>query len=248
MRVLALADLHVEFMRSNYKIEKVKKLVDIVNPDLILVAGDVFEHNFEGNPYAELAKFGKKTICCFGNHEFAYSAPLSVKQRYQDLYEPDKYDVHYLDIVGNVRVNDVNFVGNVLWYDGSFKDIPEQSDTEINTHWLDHTIRDFDFKEENRKCVEQIKSNYWNDHKNVLLTHTCPHKKLNLFADEGPSWPNMYSGCDLLEQFHDEGKYYFDWVICGHTHRYCTFEYHDQFCVNIGNDYKGELRYFCFDI
>lgn len=246
MRILALADLHMQY--SNSEIINVKKLVKQSNPDVILIAGDIFESNFKGNPYEELAKLERRVICCFGNHEFAYADPEFVRKRYEDLYEPNKYPVEYLDITGCAHANDIGFVGNVLWYDGSFRDIPTQSETRIDERWLDSSIYNFDFRKENAECIKQIKNNYWNGHKNILLTHTCPHKKLNLFADEGPGWPNMYSGCNLLEDFYNEGKCFFDWVICGHTHRYCTYQFHDQFCVNIGNDYTGELKYFCFEI
>jgi len=231
----------------------VKDIIEREKPVCVLIAGDVFENDILFNPYRELAKLKVPVICCFGNHEFAYRSVKEVHDLYSKKYKPDKYDVHYLDIVGHREIEfngeKVNIVGNVLWYDGSLKDVPAQKD-EIIPQWLDRTIRDFDFKEENRKCIEQIKMNFIKGEKNILLTHCVPSRLLNLYSLERQSLYNMYSGCSLLESFREEGKYWFDWVICGHTHRYTTLDYHDQRCVNVGNDYfhrTGEIKYFTIE-
>ncbi len=251
-RILCFADLHMRF-NGSFEMISIKDIIKKEKPSYVLIAGDVFENDITFNPYKELAKLKVPVICCFGNHEFAYRSIDDVKKQYLDQYKPEKYDVHYLDLIGSKEIEfngeKVNIVGNVLWYDGSFKDIPSQK-LEIIPQWLDRTIIDFNFIEENRKCVEQIKENYKKNEKNILLTHCVPDRRLNMFSLEGPSLYNMYSGCELLEQFRNEGICFFDWVICGHTHRYATMTYHDQRCVNIGNDYfhrTGTIEYFIIE-
>lgn len=251
-KILCLADLHIRY-NGSFEMAALKEIIKKEKPIYVLIAGDVFENDIAFDPYKELAKLGVPVICCFGNHEFAYKSLKEVHKFYESKYNPDKYDVHYLDVVGHREIDfngeKVNVVGNVLWYDGSLKDIPKQKDEIIPT-WLDSTIKDFNFKEANQICISQIKSNYIKNEKNILLTHCVPSRLLNLFSLESPNEYNMYSGCELLESFRKEGSCWFDWVICGHTHRYTTLDWHEQRCVNIGNDYfhrTGELKYFIID-
>ena len=239
--------------KASFEMKALKDIIAKEKPTCILIAGDVFENDIDFNPYKELSKFGVTTICCFGNHEFAFKSVAEVKDMYKKFYNPAKYDVHYLDLVGHKEIEfngeKINIVGNVLWYDGSFKDVKTQK-LEIIPQWLDYTIKDFNFIEENKACVKQIKDNYKFGTKNILLTHCVPSRLLNMFSLEGKSMFNMYSGCELLEQFRKEKNCWFDWVICGHTHRHATLEYHDQRCVNIGNDYfhrTGKIEYFCIE-
>ena len=239
-KILALADLHICEQNSE-ELRLVKKLVDGVKPVQILIAGDVFENDIDFDPYIELSKLGAPVIACFGNHEFAYRDVPSTKKFYTDLYKPSLLDVHYLDIIGSKSFmfngEEVNVIGNVLWYDGSLKDIPSQSDTVISDRWLDASIHHFDFRAENAANVEQIKRGFKKGCKNVLLTHTCPDRKLNLFSLEKPSIFNMYSGMNhLLSDLKRDGIA-FDFSICGHTHRRTNCEIDGTPCVNIGNDY-----------
>lgn len=251
-KILCLADLHMRF-NGSFEMTTLKDIIKREKPTYVLIAGDVFENDINFNPYKELAKLGVPVICCFGNHEFAYKSISEVREMYTRYYNPEKYDVHYLDLVGHREIEfngeKVNIVGNSLWYDGSLKDVPGQK-LEIIPQWLDSTIKDFNFIEENKKCIDQIKENYKSGMKNILLTHCVPSRLLNAFSLEGESMYNMYSGCELLEQFRKEGSCWFDWAVCGHTHRHMTLEYHDQKCINIGNDYfhnTGKIEYFIID-
>ena len=235
-KILCLADLHIRF-NAAFQMKALKDIIKREQPSHVLIAGDVFENDITFNPYKELAKLKIPVICCFGNHEFAYKSIQEVKDKYFKQYKPEKYDVHYLDLIGykDIEFNGekIRVLGNVLWYDGSLKDIPSQK-MEIIPNWLDYTI----------------KSNYEFGTKHILLTHCVPSYRLNCFSLESPSLYNMYSGCNLLDEFRKEGKCYFDWVVCGHTHRYATLYFHDQRCVNIGNDYfhnTGEIKYFIID-
>jgi predicted phosphodiesterase len=234
----------------------VKDIVDKVDPVCILIAGDVFENSLNISPYYELSKLGRPVICCFGNHEFAYRSVEDTFKFYRKLYFPDENDVHYLDIVGHRKIkfngNDVNVVGNVLWYDSSLKDYLYHGLTKngIAYGWLDATIVGFDFKKENAKCVEQIKQNYDKTCDNILLTHNVPDRRLNLFSLNGPSMYNEYSGMNnLLDDLAKDGMT-FKYAICGHTHRKTNATIDGAKCVNIGNDYifkGGEISYFVIE-
>ena len=253
-KILCLADLHM-YLNKSLELKQVKGLVKEIKPAAVLIAGDVYESGVKFNIYKDLASLDVPVVFCLGNHEFAYSKIDDVKKKYQDLYEPEKYDVHCLDIIGNhiLRINneDINIVGNVLWYDGSMKDVPEQDDNVIISNWLDSTIIDFDFHKENENCINQIKAGFDKDKKNILLTHTCPHNDLNGFKRRGLSKFNMYSGMsDFIGKMKDEGIE-FSWAICGHTHLPEKKEIHNCKCVNIGNDYyhlyPNDLKHFVIE-
>ena len=251
MEVLCFSDLHI-CGKNSYQIEQAKKLYKEYCPDVVAISGDIFD-DVSINPYEELSKISNDIpiVCCLGNHEFAYLSVEKTHSMYEEKYCPEKFNVHYLDIIGHKCIENVNFVGNVLWYDGSLKNIWNQGD-EIIDGWLDSTIKNFDWKSENKKCVEQIndeKNNPcecdgWKIEKTFLVTHCVPHIDLNLFSLEGLSEYNMYSGMkNLFSQLNKK----IDYAICGHTHRRVCKTIEGTDCVNIGNDYPFRKNAFeCF--
>ena len=251
MNILSFADLHIH-EKYSYQMDKAIKCVKCYNPDVITISGDIFDNKYL-NPYKELARLSNDipVVCCLGNHEFAYRSVQDTLDFYREKYNPEKYNVHYLDVIGNFCVENFNFVGNVLWYDGSLKNIYNQPEKIIDG-WLDSTIKNFDWKSENKKCVDQINDkknnpeefNGWKIEKTVLVTHCVPHIDLNLFSFEGMSEYNMYSGMkNLFEQLEKK----IDIAFCGHTHRRVCKTINDVDCVNIGNDYYFKKNGFeCF--
>lgn len=251
MKILSFADLHI-VEKYSYQMDCAKKCVKNYNPDVITISGDIFD-NKDLNPYKELSRLSKDipVICCLGNHEFAYRSIPETLDFYREKYAPEKYNVYYLDVVGHKCVENVNFVGNVLWYDGSLKNVYNQKDV-ISHNWLDSSIKNFDWKLENQKCVEQIndeknnplENDGWKIEKTVLITHCVPHIDLNLFSFEGMSEYNMYSGMkNLFSQLNKK----IDYAICGHTHRRTCKTIDGIDCINIGNDYAFRKNSFeCF--
>lgn len=246
MKVACFSDLHLNY-KSHPWLLKTKDIVRKEQPDVVVISGDIFD-DFMINPYKELSKIDDiPIICCLGNHEFAYSSIQDTKKRYEDKYNPEKYNVHYLDIIGKKEIENVNFVGNVLWYDGSLRNYGEDT-LEIDRSWLDSTIKFFNFKEENKECVKQINDNLSSDKTNFLVTHCVPHRDLNLFSFDDVSVYNTYSGMDNL---FNKLLYKVDYAICGHTHRHVSKEIDGCFCVNIGNDYlmrNNGFQYFIMEV
>lgn len=255
-KILCLADLHINTTKS-LELSLVKKIIHKEKPALILIAGDVFESDITFNPYKELATLNVPTVCCFGNHEFAFRTVSATHEFYRSQYNPDKYDVHYLDIIGHKEVElngkKINIVGNVLWYDTSLKDVPSQPNDMIIPTWLDSTIRQFNFIKANIDCRNQILSNL-NKDDTILLTHCVPNVMMNDFSIKGPSQYNMYSGMkDFLKDIVD--KCSLKWSVCGHTHvRIDRTKESDRLynvsCINVGNDYlfRGdEIKYFMIE-
>ena len=223
----------------NQKHGWIDALLDEVNPDVVLVTGDIFETSYTVDPYKKLAYLFDNitTICTFGNHEFFDRTVEATHRLYREKYDPSKYDVHYLDIVGSYSVEDVNFFGNVLWYDGTNSTVDQNIYSFANGGWSDRLIFDFDWYNECMLCIDQIKENYNPDQVNVLCTHCVPHAKMNKHLVKKNSLYNAYSGVSNLfsvldEEMVDNILYAFS----GHTHLRSEAELHGITCVNIGSD------------
>jgi len=250
MKILCLSDLHISYdMDSDdYPHHKWIKEQLECKPNVIVLTGDIFESQFQSriNPYKYLNELfnGITTICTFGNHEFVNETVDSVKKYYLDLYNP-KYDVHYLDIIKHYDIDNVRFLGNVLWYDGSLSNMFEQDLTTFaDGRWLDRYIRDFDFIKENKICVDEIKDSVDINKTNILCTHCVPHHQLNVWYDEEKSDFNAFSGMyDLLKAIDVQ------YAICGHTHRKIVGRViHGCECVNTGNDYYAPFSSYLLEI
>lgn len=278
MKILALADLHINLLHNeedsfDFFLQKkqIQEIINTHNPDCIAIAGDIVEKFVylfnKKNCYVNLYKFINDffsdkdqivtipIIFCLGNHEFAFN---SVKDcinafSYAQEQNKDKYNIHCLDIIGNFEFKDINFVGNVLWYDGTCSNRADAKlhVEKINEGWLDASISNFDAFLENKKCINQIKNGIKKDKKNVLITHTVPLYDLNAHNIINPNsiW-NVYSGHGNL--FLDYNIKDIDVSICGHTHLPAKIILDDNNkkieCINIGNDYFMYTKKVIFNI
>jgi len=248
MKVLILSDLHIDSKGDvNRKHKTIMSSLD-ENIELVVICGDIFESYYECNPYKQLYRiFGDEVpvVCVLGNHEFFKKTINETIEHYSYFYNPDKYNIHYLDVVGHYDVGEFRFFGNVLWYDGSMATIPNQNPNiftgkVIDEHnfnddkwfWMDGNIKNFDCIKANKECVNQIMFNHGGYNRvNVLCTHCCPHSDLNLHLDKITSPFNVFSGMtDLLSQVKP------DYAFCGHTHRRIVGKYIGNCkCVNVGS-------------
>lgn len=248
MRILLLSDLHIiayDKFNENKKNEWIRSLLS--NIDAVIITGDIFETHKEQNkifnPYLYLQTiFGEKipVICSLGNHEFFYNTIEETLNFYKIKAEGYNSNVHYLDIEGHVDIDNVRFVGNVLWYDGSLKTVQNQDiytwQTGRNSFkWQDCTIKSFDYLTANKDCIRQIDENISPDMVNMLCTHCVPHHRMNAWMLEDRivgNHMNAYSGCHDLLKERPQIKY----IACGHTHKYAVDQIYDMQCYNIGND------------
>ena len=253
MKILHLSDLHRCQRDKNAKNEQdlwIKSLLE--NIDVAVVTGDVFEsenyRNQHFNPYEVLSNvFGDKMVLfCLGNHEFYYRTPQWTREYYTDRYDKDKYNVHCLDVIGHYDVDNVRFLGNVLWYDGSMKTVKNQKMIEFaDGTWCDMTIKSFRWVKEHDLCRQQIENSLQTkgDKKSVLCVHCVPHEKLNGHLENIMSPYNAYSG---IKGFLD--RYKFDWCLCGHTHWRILCEINGCNCVNVGNHLFPPYQHYFFEL
>jgi predicted MPP superfamily phosphohydrolase len=220
MNLFVTSDLHLYSKGSIKRVKKwVKEMLEENDKeiDAIVVTGDIFEPKSDVSPYKDLQyafDLDLPIICCLGNHEFFFRGIDKTLAFYKEKYKPEKYNVHYLDIIDHYDIGKYRFLGNVLWFDGSTATITGQDISSFaDGGWPDKLIPDFDWGKECDKCIDKIINSRSNDLINVLCTHCVPHKKLNghLYKHSHPF--NAYSGVDdLLERCK------FDYSFCGHTH------------------------------
>lgn len=129
LKIVLIADLHLSVNSNTRSVEKWVDLVNSENPDVIVIAGDIFTSNIEGlsNPdkYAEIlrsmhAKYGVYAVC--GNHDvdedlfggFAIS-PVSEAFRLKEMdefYEKAGFTMLYDESV-EIADGQVTLVGRV---------------------------------------------------------------------------------------------------------------------------------------
>jgi predicted MPP superfamily phosphohydrolase len=252
-KIIHFSDLHKDIHDKHHKEEQntwLKKCAS--DADIIVITGDIFESsNYvkSFNPYEYLSKlFDNKTvICTLGNHEFYYKTPEQTRELYAKWYNPGKYDVHYLDIIGKYEVDYLRFVGNCLFYDGSMKTVKNQYMYDFaHGNWADKYIREFDYEKENAACIEQIDANLVDVPKhyriNVLCTHAVPHHDLNGWYDLDRLIGNEYNAFSGNYDILTERYQNIHAVLCGHTHRRIVMGIHGIECYNPGNDYVPPYR------
>jgi len=239
MKIIVFSDLHFS---NKFDFDYNKKIIkDLMENDieLVVICGDIFESGYDDNPYHKLNSiFGKNipVICVLGNHEFFGRTVDETLNFYSEKYNPKKYNVHYLDVIGHYDIGKYRFFGNVLWYDGSMSVVFGQDPNIFygnNWSWGDRHIKDFSCLNENKKCVKQIMDNHGGDEKiNILCTHCCPHEKLNLHMNANRNYYNIFSGMkDFLIDVRP------DYAFCGHTHLRTVGDIiHGCKCVNVGSD------------
>lgn len=252
MKILCLSDLHRhensrDFIKQNKWLENLWKQYQ---PDIVVITGDVYEYDSNLNPYSDLHKVlrgsSQPILCTLGNHEFAFNTTEKTLLKYKGLYEPNIYNVHYLDVISFYDYEDKHFIGNFLGYDGSMKDYQDQKITDwANMKWFDQYIVDWDreWLSYCKKCQEEIKFHMAEDGRlNILCTHTVPHWELNMH--DRPSPFNAFSGVsNFLEQ------YEFDYAICGHTHKRTIGKcINGCYCVNTGSHYGTDWKMFLLEI
>ncbi len=124
MRVLATGDLHYDIARSQGSTEETARLVCSSGADVFLLLGDVAGRDLE-SMHRALDLFdgfpGLKLLVA-GNHDLWVPRGGDSLNRYE-LEIPAvcrEHGWHYLDD-GPAYVDDVAFVGNMGWYDHSFR-------------------------------------------------------------------------------------------------------------------------------
>ena len=247
MKILCLSDLHLQ-TDTDPIIDQIKSISEEF--DMVVISGDIIEYDYKG---VEIHKFlhhlfhGKPVVCCLGNHELFCSSWEEVLKAYKRNYSPDEYNVHYLDTIESFIIDDIEFIGGFLGYDGSLKDNESQDITKWADYcWADKYIKNWD------KDYKKAYNHYYNKisescckskaKTKILVTHTVPHRELNEHRYT-KSLFNAYSGTENILKDFD-----FKYSISGHLHkRTIGKKLENCFCVNTGSEYS-DLKYFILEV
>jgi Icc-related predicted phosphoesterase len=83
--------------------------------DVVVICGDIIEAEWKCDPYKKIHKIFQNdipVICVLGNHEFFGRTVKDTHDYYRSYYNPEKYNIHYLDIIGYYDIGFYHFFGN----------------------------------------------------------------------------------------------------------------------------------------
>lgn len=257
MKILCLSDLHLnpsetdDFLISKVfstEMAKVHQIVIKNNPDVIILTGDtVFNYQIQYLDIICSAMFGDDipVMLCLGNHEtwgftVEYAQFLLSNQMTIEGKEPQK-NIFHLDIGETYEHDNVQFVGGMLFFDGSMRFKEDQQLTPWNG-WQDWRITNVErYEKICNDYIERFASNIKPGKSIMLCTHHLSNEKLN---GHEPSVYSFYSGVKDISSRIDFDKSKDHWLICGHTHKRVINEISPGFHgINVGSDYGKILSY-----
>jgi len=246
MRILALSDLHLDYirLRNGLKIGEEREIIEILlkkvlreNIDIFILSGDISAKIWEIELFFELFKgFSGVKIFVPGNHDLWKEKDISSSDKYYKLL-PDlckTYDFYYLPF-SPLYINDFVFVGTVGWYDYSFGDgyydklVFEKGEYK-GLKWREVYWKLIDFVKDGRRLkneeicdlmISELEKNMalLDRNKNiVVITHFLPFEDLLSMRN----FFSAYLGSKKIGEV--IFKYGADMVICGHEHRNGIYE------------------------
>ena len=142
--------------------ESVTGLVSDLSPDAVVVTGDTVcaeQVRLLSALWAKLIPDGIPVITSLGNHEFwGRTFEVTLNKLKEQICE--NKNVFYLDNIGSVEIGGVNFVGGMLFFDGSMRYRENQRVDEWDG-WQDWRIVDVEtrYLEIYRYYVDMIRAN-----------------------------------------------------------------------------------------
>lgn len=258
MKLLCVSDLHlrseavvaaVDRQRLSPFLAQIAATVADVSPDAVVVTGDTVspaQVRLLSATLRTLIPDDLPVVAMRGNHEFwgrTFEDTLA-KLKEQTLAAPN---IFYLDLIGAVELDGVNFVGGTLFFDGSMR-IRDNQRVDDWDGWQDWRIFDIEsrYMEFNAYYVDMIRGGKMKPGMpTALCTHHVPHVRLN---GHEPSHYSFYTGMkDLVHELPFDPMFN-NYLICGHTHRRVIGEVVPGFMgVNVGSDYD-ELKTFTLEV
>lgn len=250
MKLLFLSDLHID---NNEKITKTnlkRPLIDYikkVNPEYLIMAGDLtgsMEHSLE---IIDLIEKETGVLVKFipGNHDI-----WTEKESSWTEYEKSKH--HHSSLIEQPLelANDYVVIGNMGWYDYSFK--PEfMNEEEVRMHkgnlWNDAHyakwgISDQELYQKMHASFKEQLEKYKNK-KVIFVNHFIPYIDFIVFKND--IWwntANSFMGSENLGKLLDTYKN-IEYVVFGHTHkRFGLKEFGDKKVICNPFGYAGEWK------
>lgn len=218
MKILPLSDLHIKY---------VDQLFDVVNVDVIVLAGDIVEHTIIFPAVLEhFSKFCKHIMYVPGNHEYYHNNMFKVDETLTHIVrEFNKFKGYdCVTFLGQKIIDNVNFVGSTLWTEarnenGSIPNLNlEISDNVFIRDYSNNPLKLLYTRTIHNIHRQYISDNLLDDKINIVVTH------------HSPSWKQQdprYRDSDISHFFHSNLD---EWIadkniqlwIHGHVHNSST--------------------------
>lgn len=263
MKIVVTADIHYGFGNNQHLVRKLAKKIIKTKADVLLLVGDTFAFNqrlLQECLYLFNGFTGDKLLVA-GNHDlWSHSHDSLVLYKKIIPQIAKQCNFHFLDQKPFIKGN-VGFVGNIGWYDYSFRDqakpIPHNYYTEkrwpgVVTYndgiYVHLGMNDGEFtKRVNKKLRQHLC--FASNHADTIVCAVhhipfrellrTPHTSLNKYLDAFSG--NKETG-NIIKVF-PKVKY----VFCGHTHQRKKAIIGGITVLNIGSDYLRK-RYKLVDI
>ena len=145
LNVVAVSDIHLGTMVNKTKTKRLIKTINELNPDLVIIAGDIIDDNIKVVKYFKLLEYFKElnpkygVYSCLGNHEY-------ISKAYTDLAYFENNGIHMLKdssikvdeifyIIGRDDIQGKNISGKKR---KSLDELSEDIDFEFPVFLLDH--------------------------------------------------------------------------------------------------------------
>ncbi|MEQ8187792.1 MAG: metallophosphoesterase [Candidatus Eremiobacterota bacterium] len=254
MKIIATCDLHYGLKKwGNDSTKEIARLVTNSDADVFIIAGDIGEglQNFEACLELFEGFRGHKLIVP-GNHDLWSKEGQSFRIYSEILKEIcENCGFHYLD-TGPFILDKIGFVGNIGWYDYSFKleelDIPikyyEEKYLPKVVRWNDRRFIKWNYNDYEflglllDKMEQHIQHIYEHVETIIGVTHHMPFEHM-IRKTNYMSWDfaRAYLGSKKI------GDLYLNYekiklAICGHNHRYVRAKKGHVECISVGSTYK----------
>lgn len=151
LKVVALSDIHYGTPGSTVNLDKMATQINAQNPDLVLIAGDVFDYNTNNRSNEEFAAAMQKIKATYGvyaingNHEYYENNHQDIERYYRHTGVNLLVD-EAVEIDGLLRVagrDDLGYISNTQKSRQPLEAILAQSDQELPLIVLDHQPQDY---------------------------------------------------------------------------------------------------------
>lgn len=269
LRIAAVSDIHARSDGlDDDLIEAIRHRIDEINPDIVIVAGDVSETIGELEYHlGRLVIDSATNLYVAGNHDvwFEEDTGLGSLEKYSRtigdvcrrtgfIHLPDEPQIH----------NGIGFIGSMGWYDYSFRrpdlEIPEEN--YIQKQWKGSIWRDYysiDWPYTDKEITELLNSKLQYDLKTmpdsvskiIYISHHLPFRELTFYKDCLPwdffsAFMGSMSTGDILK---DDGRVMLS--ISGHSHIRRKLQVGDITAITVplgyGRPLDGEFASLAFD-
>lgn len=234
MRIVWSSDIHLNFLKKRNKMSFIKNILS-VNPDIVIITGDISDSNDIINDLSLLEENLKIPFYYnLGNHDYYYGMIDDIRKKVKDFSEKSKYGKWFELIKDPIHLtDDICLIGVDGWADGRYGDY-NKSTVELNDYYyigdfsklnknqiFDYInmLGDFSSIELNIKISLSIEK-----YKNIIIcTHVPPFVEScwynGSYSNDNylPHFSNKAFG-DVLRYSSEKYKDNNFIVLCGHTH------------------------------